>query len=147
MAGTILLVITEGFNDMAFLSCQVILEEQGNDVIITSKKNGTSKGGDTSVITVSLSEALDQNEEYAGLIIVGSNDLSGWDTLESTLKSFYLDNKVIGIIGNAVDLLPKVGITYNKSGGLPFIVENNLLIMLEPDESEAFAEKLALMIT
>ncbi|MHA2403345.1 MAG: hypothetical protein ACXADH_10180, partial [Candidatus Kariarchaeaceae archaeon] len=73
MTGTILLVVTNGFNDMAFLSCQVILEERGNDIIVVSENAGTVRGTDTSVMAVSLEDALSQDETYICIVVTGGS--------------------------------------------------------------------------
>ena len=89
MLDRILLVLTEGFDDYAFLSCQVILEENNFDIIISSKINGTVKGVDSSVITVSLSEVISENINFKGIILVGGNDMNNWDELDKIIGDFY----------------------------------------------------------
>ena len=44
MGKPILLVLTDDFDDMMFVSSQVILEEHGHDIIICAKNNGIAKG-------------------------------------------------------------------------------------------------------
>ncbi|MHA2252005.1 MAG: DJ-1/PfpI family protein [Candidatus Kariarchaeaceae archaeon] len=138
MVGTILLVLTEGFNDLIFLSCQVILEENGNDVIIVSKMNGACKGEDSSVITVSLDDALKQNEYYSAIVVVGGNNITNWEVLEKTIQNFHQEKRILGFVGETIDLLGTNNTLISEF--------TNIIHMLENDDAEQFAEKIAMMI-
>ena len=138
MVETILLVLTEGFNDLIFLTCQVILEENGNDVIIVSKMNGACKGEDTSVITVSLDDALKQNEYYSAIVAVGGNNITNWDLLEKTVQSFHKEKRILGLVGSTIDFLGTDSASISEF--------TNVIHMSETDDAEQFAEQLASMI-
>ena len=110
MVGTILLVLSQNFDDMLFLSCQVILEEAGNDIIVASIDKGTAKGSDTSVMTVSLKEALTQNLSYVALIVIGGSGIDEWDDLIRTMLDFQGNNKLIGLNSSVEKLLGHLNI-------------------------------------
>jgi len=145
MAGTVLLVITEGFDDMAYLSNQVILEEAGNDVIPVSGESGALKGETSSVMTVSISDALSQDIPYVAMILIGGNGLQNINELEAMVTEFHQDGKIIGAIGSGIEILKKVGINSVSDDG-NILMEGNIITMKIPERSEEFAEKLAGLI-
>ncbi|MHA2503422.1 MAG: DJ-1 family glyoxalase III, partial [Candidatus Kariarchaeaceae archaeon] len=70
MVGTVLLILSEGFDDMAFLANQVILEEAGNDVITASSSGGAVKGLDSSVMTVKFQDAIQHDVQFDAIVLV-----------------------------------------------------------------------------
>lgn len=146
MASTILLLLTEGFDDMAYLSNQVILEEAGNDVITASRSSGAIKGKTSSVMTVSMEEALSQDISYKALILIGGNTLSSVPELSETITQFKDGNKIIGAIGTGVDVLTSTGKFGDLSNDSQIVVSDNTISMKIPENSEEFAEKLVTMI-
>jgi putative intracellular protease/amidase len=143
MTGTLLLVVTNGFNDMAFLSCQVILEERGNDIIVVSENAGTVRGTDTSVMAVSLEDALSQDEAYICIIVTGGSGILQWELLKDTVNSFTQAGKVVGLIGEAKGIITGGELVSSLD---PIAVEQNMIILNDIDSSERFAEKLAEML-
>ncbi|MCE7736229.1 MAG: hypothetical protein GPJ54_15210 [Candidatus Heimdallarchaeota archaeon] len=140
MVESVLLVLTEKFDDMMFLASQVILEEQGIDVLICSTNNGIAKGQDTSVMTVALSEAMDQEMDYAGIILIHGSDLSNWNFLIETLNNFNAEGKIIGFTSSSLDLIRNFDFNFNNlNEGID--VQNNLIYLSDLDLSENFAEK------
>jgi putative intracellular protease/amidase len=143
MTGTILLVVTNGFNDMAFLSCQVILEERGNDIIVVSENAGTVRGTDTSVMAVSLEDALSQDETYICIVVTGGSNLLQWELLKDPVNAFTQAGKVVGLIGDAKGIISGGELVSSLD---PIAVEQNMIILDDIDSSERFAEKLAEML-
>lgn len=140
MIESVLLVLTEKFDDMMFLASQVILEEQGIDVIICSTDNGIAKGQDTSVMTVALSEALDQDVDYAGIILIHGSDFTNWQFLNEVLDNFNANNKTIGFTPSSLDLVKNFDFDFNNPNeGID--VQNNLIFLSDLDLSENFVEK------
>lgn len=146
MGKSILLVITENFDDMMFLSAQVILEEFGHDVIICSHNNGTAKGENSSVMTVALSEALDQKEDYAGIILIEGSDLLNWDSLKSVLNQFNTENKVIAFSESSKDLMISIGIETNHLRG-DIVQSDNLLYLHDVSLAENFVKQFHSLIS
>ncbi len=146
MGKSILLILTENFDDMMFLSAQVILEEYGHDVIICSHHNGTAKGKNSSVMTVALSDALDQKEEYAGIVLIEGSDLSNWETLKNVLNQFNSENKVIAFSVSSKDLIDSIGLEINQlDGGI--IQSDNLLYLHDISLAESFTKKFHTIIS
>lgn len=146
MIKPILLVLTERFDDMMFVSLQVILEELGHDVIICSRENGTAKGENSSVMTVALSEALDQNEEYSAIILIDGSDFSDWEFLNNVIIQFISLNKIIGFSVTSKVLLAKMGFNVNQTEN-KIIHQDNLLYLADTSESENFANKIHQLIS
>jgi putative intracellular protease/amidase len=140
MVGTIILVLSEGFDDMAFLSCQVILEESNYDVIVTSEEGGAIKGEDSSVISVSFDEAFSQNIDYSGLIIVGGRNIE-WNRLDDTLRSYKDLGKKIGAIAEGTNILQSLFTNNKFSSDSNVIVDNNIITLFNPDNSESFVDQ------
>ena len=140
MVGTILLVLSEGFNDMAFLSCQVILEESNYDVIVTSNEGGAIKGEDSSVISVSFDEALSQKIDYSGLVLVGGKNLE-WNKLSETIRSYKDLGKKIGAIAEGTNILQGLFSNINHSSDTNVIVDNNIITLFNPNNSENFVDR------
>jgi len=144
MPGTVLLVISEGFDDMAFLANQVILEEAGNDVIPTSRDGGAVKGESSSAMTVKFKDALDQNHEYHALIVAGGNNLHSLDGLSAEIQNFLKAEKYVGLIGTGMSLLNRGDYELSKDDK---IVESKYCISLaDPSNAENFAERFAELI-
>jgi hypothetical protein len=140
MVKSILIVLTENFDDMMFLSSQVILEELGHDIIICSRENGTAKGENSSVMTVALSEALKQNEEYSGIILIDGSNFSDWELLNNALNQFNSQNKIIGFSIKSKSLLAKMGFEINQTDN-KIIYQDNLLYLADASEIENFVNK------
>ena len=140
MPGTVLLVLTNKFDDMAFLTSQVILEENSFDVIIASKERGTCRGVDTSLMTVSLEDALNQSIQYSGLILVGGEGMEDWDLLNQTILNFTELSKPIGVITDTVSLLPNYSIVKEQVSGTITHFEN-ILFLSQVDDAEEFIEQ------
>lgn len=137
MHGTVLLVLTNKFDDMAFLTSQVILEENSYDVIIASKESGTCKGVDTSLMTVSLEDALNQSIQYSGLILVGGEGIQDWPLLNQTIQNFTEMSKPIGAITHTISLLPNHSqIRERVSGSITHF--QNILFLNKIDDAEEF---------
>ncbi len=147
MIGTVLLVLNEGFDDFAFLSCQVIFEEHNFDIIIASIKNSTCKGIDNSVITVSLEEALRQNIDYRAIVIVGGKNLENWELLENVINEFKSNNKAIGGIKEGVKIIKKILPEVEVSDNNKPIENQNVITLMDPDGSEEFAESFVKIIS
>lgn len=146
MANTILLLLTEGFDDMAYLSNQVILEEAGNDVITASHSSGAIKGATSSVMTVSIDEALSQDISYKALILIGGDNLTDIPNLVDIITQFKKDNKIIGAIGSGVDVLASTGEFSELSSDSEIIVSNHTISMKIPKNSEEFAEQVVSLL-
>ena len=146
MVGTILLALSEGFDDMAFLSCQVILEENSYDVIISSSEGGAIKGIDSSVISVTLDEALSQKINYSGIILVGGKNLE-WERLRETIRSYENMNKKIGAIAEGINVLMKLFANTNYSSDTKVIVDDNIITLLNPENSEIFADRFVIELS
>ena len=146
MSGVLLIVLNEGFDDMSLLACQVILEENGNDVIISSKVNGTIKGDDSSVITVSLEEALNQGEDYKGIIVIGGNDLNGWSLLDECITKMHGEKKIIGGVEKGVEIISKNIADIPLSNSSDIVNEGNVITLLNPENVENFAEELVKLV-
>ena len=139
MVGSVLLVITENFDDMMFLSSQVILEEQGVEVLICSIENGIAKGQDSSVMTVALSEALEQQIDYAGIILVHGSNFTNWNLVKDVLDNFYAKEKIIGFTSSSLDLVKNYQFDFqNSSEGIT--IQKNFIYLSDLDLSEKFAE-------
>ena len=147
MAGTILLVLTKGFNDMAFLSNQVLLEEANHDVIICSKTNDAIKGQESSVMTVSLSEALNQNVNYSAMVVIGGKDLENWSFLGEVINKFHREKKLIGAIGNdSIQALKNAGLSYQFSSDDVVVISENVITLFDSEDFEQFVDKLTQLI-
>jgi len=146
MVGTILLILTEGYDDMAYLSSQVILEEAGNDVISASPQGGALKGETSSVMTVTIEEALSQEINYIALVIVGGSKLATIPNLSTIVSQFNTDGKVIAAFDTGISALQSAGITDGLSNDAQLIKSDNILTMKTPQDCESFAETLAGML-
>jgi hypothetical protein len=142
---SILLVLTENFDDMMFLTSQVILEEKGYDVIICSIKNGTAKGQDSSVMTVALSEAINQREEYDAIVLVDGSDFSNWDLLTQTLDDFNTSHKVIGFTPSSKMLVERLNFDFNSLTN-NITVQDNLVYLSNLDDAENFVEEIGQLL-
>lgn len=140
MSGIILLVVEEGFDDMSLLTCQVILEENGNDIIICSKEAGAVKGEESSVMTVDLSEAITQNINYDAIIVLGGASTGKWELLSSTLVKFENESKLIGAISNGIEQLKHAGIDRNLSSSAEITIDRKVISLSDPTEVEKFVE-------
>lgn len=139
MVESVLIVLTEKFDDMMFLASQVILEEQGVDVLICSTGNGIAKGQDTSVMTVALSEAINQETDYAGIILIHGSDFTNWNFLNEVLDNFNARLKIIGFTPSSLDLVRNYDFNFNNPNeGID--VQNNLVYLSNLDLSEKFVE-------
>ena len=141
MVGTVLLVVSEGFHDMAFLANQVILEEAGNDVIPISNNGGAVKGDSSSVMTVRFDEALKQTQDYRAIIIAGGNHLASIEGLQEEIMKYLQEGKFVGLIGTAIALLKDT--EYNLSTDDQIIESKTCISLADPEESESFAERFA----
>ncbi|MDH5400864.1 MAG: DJ-1/PfpI family protein [Candidatus Heimdallarchaeota archaeon] len=142
MSCTILLVLEEGFNDLSFLTIQTLLEENSHDIIISSSKSDAIKGIESSVMTVSLDDALNHEIDYKAIILVGGNSLNNWDLLNETLKKFSNENKLIGAVENGVSVLQELGLSNIISTGDDVIFDNSILSLGKPENIENFVERL-----
>lgn len=140
MTGTVLLILTTNFDDMAFLSCQVILEENSFDVIVASKERGTCRGGETSLMTVALEDALNQDIEYLGLVLIGGDDFTNWELVKQTVNEFQTKNLWIGSVTNTQNLI--LGSEQTDTSE-PITVINKTVYLNSLDFAEQFAEQFA----
>lgn len=140
MVGTILLVLSEGFDDMAFLSCQVIMEENSYDVIVSSSEGGAIKGTDSSVISVAFDEALSQEINYSGIILIGGKNLE-WGRLGEEIRSYENTGKKIGAIAEGTNVLKNLFTNTNYSSDTNVIVDDNIITLFNPENSEIFADR------
>lgn len=146
MPGTVLLVLTEGFQDMALISNQVILEESNNDVIIASRSNSAIKGQESSVMTVSLQEAMEQDMEYAALLIIGGNSISGWSELHQVVTQFQSRSAILAAVSSGIDVLVEAGITEEVSHDGTIKQSGQVITLKDIDNVESFSELLASLI-
>lgn len=144
MTGTVLLVLNEGFDDFAFLSCQVIFEENNKDVIIASKDAGTIKGIDSSVITVALNDALSQEIGYSGFVLIGGEHLEGWDDLEKVIREMSGKGQTCGFVAQGIKYATGL-LGANFSTDKQVCVDGNIVSLLDPENSEEFAETIVKM--
>ena len=146
MVGTILLVLSDGFDDMAFLSCQVVMEENNYDVIVASKEGGAIKGMDSSVISVSFDEALSQKINYLGLVLVGGKNLE-WKSLDETIRFYKNSGKKIGAIAEGTKILQGMFDNIKYSIDTNIIVDNNIITLYNPENSETFVDQFVLELS
>ncbi len=145
MSDIVLFVLDEGFDDMSLLSCQVILEENGYDIIISARKSGAIKGEESSVIVVSLDDALNQNIDYKGLIIIGGAKLNEWVLLDNLIQKLYNSGKIIGGLNNGINLLTSLG--KNISTTNQIVIDENIITLSETSsEIENFVDNYYKMI-
>ena len=147
MLDRILLVLTEGFDDYAFLSCQVILEENNFDIIISSKVNGTIKGVDSSVMTVSLSEVISEEIDFKGVILVGGNDMNNWDELDKIIGDFYNFKKVIGAIKEGIHFMKQKYSEINFSEDDNISTDDFIITLMDPDNTEDYINEFIKLIS
>ena len=146
MVGTILLFVTEGYDDMAYLSTQVILEEAGNDVISVSPDGGALKGETSSVMTVPLEEAISQNINYAAIVLVGGNQILDNSSIKNLVSNHLTTDSIIAALDTGVDLLHSLHIDQELSIDTNIISSGKFLSLKVPENCEEFAEKLVNMI-
>jgi putative intracellular protease/amidase len=145
VSGYLLIVIQEGFDDMSLLACQVILEENENDVIISSISEGIVKGEDSSVLAVSFEEAIKQNIDYSGIVIIGGNEEINIADLNETISRFHKDGKIIAGIGKGIKIINQE-LTVKVSDSKEIMIDSNVITLLDPEIVEEFAEKLSSLI-
>ena len=146
MTKSVLLVLTDNFDDMMFLTSQVILVEHGVDVLVCSIENGTAKGENSSVMTVALSEAIKQQIDYDGIIMIHGSDFTNWDFLYGVLDKFNANRKLIGFTYSSIDLIRKYHSNLYKSNkGVN--THNNLVYLSDLELSEDFVNKFAEMLS
>lgn len=145
MGTSVLLVLSENYDDMAFLSCQVILEENGHDVIISSKDRGTIKGETSSVIAVSLNTALDQQIDYSALILILSENAEIYNELIDTIKLFNSNSKFIVSVFSSIKALELADISINSDNELN--EKNKIILLQDLNKTEEFFEYIAKKIS
>lgn len=88
MTGYVLILVSSGYSGLTYITFDVILKEFSHDVVVASDENGTVKGDDdSSVLTVSFSEALEHLEDYIGFVVLGSSDSDAFTSLISDANS------------------------------------------------------------
>lgn len=140
MVVSVLLVLTENFDDMMFLASQVILEEHGFDTLICSIENGTAKGQDSSVMTIALDEVISQKVDYGGIILIHGSNFENWPLLNEVLDDLNFKNKLIGFSSSSLKLISKYGYVM-KDSNERIVIHNNFIHLTDLDSSENFAEK------
>ncbi|MCY3411404.1 MAG: hypothetical protein INQ03_07200 [Candidatus Heimdallarchaeota archaeon] len=143
MSGIAIIVLGEGYDDMSLLSCQVILEENSTDVIISSLINGAVKGEDSSVMAVSFQEAMKQEVEYSALIVLGGKNIENWDLLNSAIRKFNDEGKIVAGIQNGIDVIKGVLPDCSYSVDSSIIEDTNIITLFDSESVEIFAERLA----
>lgn len=142
MVGTILLALTEGFNDMAVLANQVMLSENNYDVIISSKENTAVKGEDSSVLAISLDEALSHGVNYTALVVVGGNNIEGWESLSKLAAEMIASQKIVGALGSGITLIENLGLDVELSRSDDVRVSNNIITLHNAELAEEFVDQL-----
>ena len=146
VSGYLLIVIQEGFDDMSLLACQVILEENENDVIISSNSEGIVKGEDSSVLTVSFEDAIKQNIDYSGIVLIGGQYDITIPGIADKVSTLHQEGKIIAGLGNGIKIIENV-VQNQLSNSKEIIVDKNVITLMDPELVEEFAEKLASMIS
>lgn len=142
MTHSVLLVLNENFDDMMFLTSQVVLEENDCDVIICSDESKTVKGETSSVMTVSLENALKQDVEYDAIVVVGGNNLTNWDLLKQTVGEFHNKGKLVATISEMMPLLSSTNASLTNSSD-SFVYNDGILILNDLSKCEEFVDEVA----
>jgi putative intracellular protease/amidase len=142
MVGTILLALTEGFNDMALLANQVMLSENNFDVIISSTMNSAIKGEDSSVLAITLEEALSHGVDYNAVIVVGGNDIEQWDELFNFVSEMVASQKIVGALGTGIKVIEKIGGDVELSRSDEVVVSGKIITLENAELAENFVDKM-----
>ena len=98
-----------------------------------------SKGENSSVMTVALSEAIEQKEEYSGIVLIEGSNFIDWKLLNTVLNRFSSERKIIGFSASFKPLLAKIGIDIS-----PFDKEttyqDNLVYLADLSQIENFIQ-------
>jgi len=165
----VLLVIAQkDFNDVEFTEPRLLLTDQGATVTVASKKKSAATGMEGAEVVPDLTLAEVKVPEYDAVVFIGGSGASVYfDDPEALAiaREAAEENKIVAAICLAPGILAKAGllkgedatITESRSDLLtesganytgPGVVESGLFVTASgPDQAQAFAEKLAELLS
>jgi hypothetical protein len=132
----LLIVAQENYSGIAFTTMDVILKENSIDIVVASTENATARADDgSSTMTVSFEEILPRLSDYVGLVLIdgGMENLKANPGLGEILQKIHHENKLIGVVGNTIEILEELRISGAN-------------ILKSDDDLENFAESYAIKI-
>jgi len=129
----LLVVPSEGYSGIAYITFDVILKENSIDLVTASSVAGAVKSDDnsSSIMTMDFTTVLNHEAEFAGVVIIGGesvSDLLANPDLAKILTDLNSSGGLIVALDKSVKVLEELGISGNNvissEGNYEQIAEN-----------------------